>query len=283
LYLLVGVLSALALITLYLSLNVLNEQHLAVSRAIFSNPFVLTGLAVYLGFFAVLNSFLLQINRKFGPGNLWKFITGQYHHPRDEYRLFMFLDLQSSTTIAEQLGHNRYSQLIQHCFHDLTDLVIRYQAEIYQYVGDEVVLTWTSKKALRQQNFIRLFFAYHQKLHRRRQHYLDQFGVVPKFKAGVEMGTVTVAEVGEIKREIAYHGDVLNTAARIQERCNEWKQTLLVSETVAAQLSDQREFALPLMGELQLRGKVRQIGIYAVSPVQRPVTHGSEREQQPIP
>jgi len=33
-----------------------------------------------------------------------------------------------------------------------------------------------------------------------------------------------VAEVGEIKTEIAYHGDTINTAARIQEQCNVLKQ-----------------------------------------------------------
>ena len=47
----------------------------------------------------------------------------------------MFLDLVGSTKIAERLGHKTYSRFIRHCFHDLTDIVLRYKAEIYQYVG----------------------------------------------------------------------------------------------------------------------------------------------------
>ena len=40
---------------------------------------------------------------------------------------------------------------------------------------------------------------------------------------------VTVVEVGDIKREIVYHRDKLNTAARIQEICNEFDSNLLIS------------------------------------------------------
>ncbi|HTM93239.1 MAG TPA: hypothetical protein VL095_12520, partial [Flavisolibacter sp.] len=48
--------------------------------------------------------FSLQINHLLGEGVLWKFISGKYHQPREEERIFMFLDMKSSTTIAEQLG-----------------------------------------------------------------------------------------------------------------------------------------------------------------------------------
>ncbi|WP_219011061.1 hypothetical protein [Aquimarina litoralis] len=47
----------------------------------------------------------------------------------------MFLDLNSSTSIAEKIGHMKYSQLIQDCF-DQLDMTEDFGAEIYQYVGD---------------------------------------------------------------------------------------------------------------------------------------------------
>lgn len=49
----------------------------------------------------------------------------------------------------------------------------------------------------------------------------------PEFKAGLSLGLVTVAEVGELKTEFAYHGDVLNTAARIEGYCIEFNKPLL--------------------------------------------------------
>lgn len=72
-------------------------------------------------------NFFLQMNRKIGPGNMIKLLLGRYHKPHDENRIFMFLDLKSSTTIAEKLGHRIYSQFIRDCFQDLTDSLLRYK------------------------------------------------------------------------------------------------------------------------------------------------------------
>ncbi|MCB0535829.1 MAG: hypothetical protein KDD14_26735, partial [Saprospiraceae bacterium] len=90
---------------------------------------------------SILISFIRQMNYKFGPGMLWNMLAGKYHKPREEERIFMFLDLKSSTTIAEQLGHIHFSRFIQDCFFDLTEVVLRHKVDIYQYVGDEAVLS----------------------------------------------------------------------------------------------------------------------------------------------
>ena len=147
-------------------------------------------------------NFILQVNRKFGQGNLLKLIFGKYHTPKDENHVFMFMDLQGSTAIAERLGHNKYSQLMQNCFHDLTDIVLKYRASIYQYVGDEVVLTWDMIKGLQNLNCIKAYFAFERKLKDREKFYLKNFNTTPFFKCGIDCGEVTVAEIGEIKREI---------------------------------------------------------------------------------
>ncbi|MBK7107553.1 MAG: hypothetical protein IPH62_19990 [Ignavibacteriae bacterium] len=60
---------------------------------------------VYMLIWAIqvsVTQFMLQVRDKFGQGILWKFITGKYLHPRQEERIFMFLDLKSATTIAEK-------------------------------------------------------------------------------------------------------------------------------------------------------------------------------------
>ena len=43
-------------------------------------------------------------------------MTGYYQKPKEESKIFMFLDLQSSSKIAELLGHEKYSDFIQDCF-----------------------------------------------------------------------------------------------------------------------------------------------------------------------
>ena len=67
-------------------------------------------------FSILLMTFMVQVNRKFGPGNMRKMIMGKYYKPLDEFRIFLFLDLKNSTSIAETLGHNMYSKFIQNCY-----------------------------------------------------------------------------------------------------------------------------------------------------------------------
>ena len=76
---------------------------------------------------------------------------------------------------------------------------------------------------------------------------------------------VTAVEVGEIKREIAYHGDTINTAARIQALCNQYGKDLLISETIAELLTDAEKQKIESIGLMSLRGKENQIRLYAVS------------------
>ncbi len=214
---------------------------------------------------AVFSSlFILQVSDKFGQGVLVNFLLGKYHQPKEEERIFMFMDLKSSTTYAEKLGHIKYSRLIQDCFFDVNELVDKYDAQIYQYVGDEVVLTWEMNKGVNKSNCINIFFEYDNLFNRKREYYYNKYGMLPEFKAGLNSGFVTVAEVGELKKELAYHGDVLNTAARIQAKCNHFQKQLLISETLKNSLEDQDKFTFDFVDNVKLKGKEISINIYDV-------------------
>lgn len=219
---------------------------------------------VYFFFVILTLNFILQVIRKFGFKDLLSMITGKYHKPGQERRIFLFLDMRDSTGNAERLGHYNYSRLIQSCIHDLTDLIIRYKAEVYQYVGDEVVLSWTLASGIKDNNFINLFYAYEQRLHDRKDYYLKNYDVFPEFKAGADEGVITITEVGEIKREIAYHGDVLHTAARLEKLCNQLKQNLLITENLHDEVSKINAFNYEVMGTFKLRGKKKDDQVYGV-------------------
>jgi adenylate cyclase len=205
---------------------------------------------------------LRQVNLFLGTNNFWKLLRGRFYTPREEERVFMFLDLQSSTKHAENLGHIKYSKMIQDCFNDL-GIVIENEAEIYQYVGDEAILTWKLKDGLSDQNCLNAYFNFKLRLDNRKEHYLQNYDCIPHFKAGMNAGIVTVAEVGKFKKEIAYHGDTINTAARIQGKCNELKQELLISENLKSKLSTSG-FVFDKLGHIELNGKERQTLLYAV-------------------
>ena len=223
--------------------------------------------AILMFFYAILVNIGIdlwrQVNLLLGKGNLLKFIKGDFYSPRVENRVFMFIDLKNSTTIAEELGHIRYSQFIQDCFFDL-HVVEAYGAEVYQYVGDEVVLSWHVNANMDYSKCLHAFWAFEDKLRLREKDYMKKFGITPTFKAGLHLGEVTAAEVGEIKREIAYHGDTMNVAARIQEKCNEFESSLLVSEHFLSKVKINGYFTANLKGEELLRGKAKTVQIYAL-------------------
>jgi adenylate cyclase len=219
---------------------------------------------VYLWVVSMVISLIKQVNLKFGPGNLAKFMLGTYHHPRVEERIFMFVDMKSSTTHAERLGHIRYSELIQDCFYDLTDVVIERKVEVYHYVGDEAILTWRVREGLDDANCLNAFFDFERVLYARSNYYTKKYGFSPEFKAGVNIGLATIAEVGEIKRELHFHGDVLNTAARLQGECNHYNKKVLISEDLRSRFSNYPDLNFELIGDIILKGKERKLSIYSV-------------------
>ena len=219
---------------------------------------------VYLWVVSMVISLIKQVNLKLGPGNLVRFMLGTYQHPRVEERIFMFLDMKSSTTHAERLGHIKYSELIQDSFYDLTDVVIERKVEVYHYVGDEAILTWRVAEGLDDANCLNAFFDFEKVLYAKSNYYTKKYGFSPEFKAGVNIGLATIAEVGEIKREIHFHGDVLNTASRLQSECNHYNKNLLISEELRGRFSYYPDLIFELIGDIILKGKQKKVNIYSV-------------------
>ena len=207
--------------------------------------------------------FTLLVNDKYGPGELKKFLLGKYFYPKSEKRIFMFLDLKGSTSIAERLGEHKYFSFIQKVFKDVTPVLLETKGEIYQYVGDEIVITWKIENGIKDSNCIRCFQNIKKLLTDLAPLYEKQFGVVPEFKAGLHAGKAIVGEVGVIKRDIAYSGDVLNTAARIQSKCNELGASLLFSEDILC-LFPEAHFPSNFIGKVKLRGKSEAINLYSL-------------------
>ena len=213
------------------------------------------------GLLVSATQFMLQVNDKFGQGVLVKFLTGKYYKPREEERVFMFLDLKSSTSIAENIENRDFFELLREIYYDITEPIISNLGEIYQYVGDEVVVTWSLEKGLQNNNCINCFFNIKKKLGGKNAHYKERYGIVPSFKAGLHVGKAIVGELGVIKKDIVYSGDVLNTTSRIQGLCNYHGVEILISSALIQRLSFEGEFVNVPLGEIHLRGKKNTISL----------------------
>lgn len=221
-------------------------------------------LMVYYFFMTLIINFVNQVNKKYGPGVLAPLLLGRYRDPKEEERIFMFMDLKSSTSLAEQLGHLKYSTFIRDSFADINKMLFSFRAQVYQYVGDEVVVSWPALQGMENHICIRFYFACKKQFESREEYYRSNYGRLPEFKAGIHMGTVTAVEIGEIKRDIAYHGDTLNTAARIQGVCNDYKKDLIISEYLLSKMGTHPRMDVEMLGMILLRGKTKKIGIMSV-------------------
>lgn len=220
---------------------------------------------------AGFTEFLLHINDKFGQGILWNFIKGYYHKPREETRIFMFVDLASSTSIAEKLDNEKYHHLLNDFYADITDSIVYNKGEIYQYVGDEIVISWKLEAGVSNNHCLKCFFDMRKTITGLREKYMSRYGLVPDFKAGLHYGRVIAGEIGIIKRDITFSGDVLNTTSRIQGKCNEYHVKILSSDELLELLSFNNQYQRIPIGDIELKGKESKVALSTVNSLQSTV------------
>ncbi|THV59572.1 adenylate/guanylate cyclase domain-containing protein [Flagellimonas alvinocaridis] len=246
------------------------EEHLLSKTVLhsvemFINSFAFWSVVVYIAFGLIMAMLFSELSSYLGGNVFLNFLFGKYHTPKREGRIFMFLDMKSSTTIAEELGHSKYFELLKSCYADMSSPILETSGEIYQYVGDEVVVTWPEKLGLYNNNCIACFYKISEALEKKRNRYKKEFNFFPTFKAGYHIGLVTTGEIGVLKKEIIYTGDVLNTASRIQAECNAYGTQILISDALADQLQRQEQsYRFVPMDYLKLRGKKEQIQLVTI-------------------
>jgi adenylate cyclase len=234
----------------------------------FLTNYAMIGIMLYIAVTIVITQFYSEFSDSIGQVTLSNFFWGTYHRPVEEERIFMFLDMKSSTTIAEKLGHVEYFEMLKEYFFDLSGAVIDYAGTIYQYAGDEMIVCWKLNDGLKNNNSIECFFAMKRVLEKETEKYNSKFGFLPGFKAGVHFGKVTAGEIGSLKKEIIFTGDVLNTSARIQGLCNHFDTELLVSADLAKILQLPSKYAISSLGEHLLKGRITPMEIFAITSVE---------------
>jgi len=220
---------------------------------------VLFAVAVALAF-----NFVLDISRLLGQNVLINFVTGRYHRPRLEERVFLFIDMQGSTTLAERLGELAFHRLVNRFVIDLTEPIVAASGEIHRYVGDELIATWKLADGVADAHCVRACFDALDRLAALAPDYVREFGSAVNCRAGIHCGPVVTGEMGSIKREIVFLGDTVNTTARIQEMCRTTGHRVLASAALIDRMELPPEIAKRSLGDLRLRGKEHDVVLYAL-------------------
>lgn len=213
-------------------------------------------LSIFFNFYSIVTTII-------GKNILGKLFLGMYRNPSETDRIFMFLDITSSTSIAEKIGHLKFLSLVNDFFYDIIEPIRETKGEIYKYVGDEVIITWKSSEGIHNGNCVRCFFLIDDKIGQKAEYYSRKYGIVPGFKAGMHGGLVVTGEIGFTKREIAFMGDVVNTTARIEEACKTFGKRFIISEYLVQKIGSIPGIKFTHVGNVKLRGKEVDLNLFA--------------------
>lgn len=223
----------------------------------------LTAVIITLTFVFSVN-FVRMISRKMGQGMLISYILGTYYTPVHQTRIFMFVNLVESKKIVPELGSHGLHSFLNDLFYDLTVPIVRNSGIIYEYIEDLIVISWAMDKGLKNACCIRVFFDIQNTLNVNKEKYLEKYGFVPHVQAGLHTGSVVRAEIGEVKTQIVFHGDTMNTTARILGKCGELKVGLLASDQLIRMVGLPRIYNKESVGDIELRGKQEDIKLFEI-------------------
>jgi adenylate cyclase len=208
-------------------------------------------------------NFIMQINRKLGQGIIFNVITGRFVKPVKQDRIFMFIKINGAGSVLEKLGRFRFNAFINDFIYDITEPILMYSGEIYEYVDDMIVVTWKQRKGLSNSNCIRTFFEAKEQLRENREHYLVNYDCFPTINAACHCGQVIRGEVGFVKSTIVFTGDVMNTTSRILDQCQPDK-SLLISGALMDHITLPPIYLKEFCGEFIPKGKNNSIQLHTI-------------------
>lgn len=224
------------------------------------------GLVLTVGALVTLLLVLLrQASQLVGEGTFRAIVRGRYRRARAEERFFLFIDIVGSTPVAEKLGALSVHRYLNRIFQETSDPVDDHGGEVYQYVGDEIVVTWLVPDGRKAAKPLACYFAIEAALAAAAPEFEREFGTVPKLRAALHAGEVVTGEAGGSRRAIVFHGDVMNATSRIENLTRTLGHAFLVSEDALARLEGKDAYAVTDLGLQELRGREAPLRVYAVA------------------
>ena len=187
--------------------------------------------------------------------------------PQTEERGFIFMDLDNSTAIAETLKHQQYSNFLKDTFSMLGEILEKVDGlEVYQYVGDEAVLSWELSNEEVNNTILGILPIFLNKLFESKEYFKTTYGIGPSFKCAIHGGEVTKTFLGKYQKQTVFHGDVLNTTSRILGMCHHYQTCVLVSEFVFQKVQ-QGIYAdtFKNLGAINIQGKSQEISLHKMN------------------
>lgn len=220
-------------------------------------PFVIPNIIAY----SIIGIVVMRVVHFVGIETLFHLTIGTYHRPVIEQKVLMFLDINNSTGLAEELGALKIKALVGKFLFDVAKPITDHGGDIYLYKGDGLIAIWDWQEAVQGDKILRAIDAVFAAVRREEPRYLAQFGVVPRFRIGVHGGDVVVSEQGDTKRSIGIYGSTINIASHMEEAAKAHGVACAISGEVALALSGAAGWLRPI-GADKIKGIAVEIPIF---------------------
>lgn len=208
---------------------------------------------------------VVQVEELMGRRMFLGALLGRYEKPKAEERVVLTMDLVRSTTLAERMGDVHYFRFLNYTYSLMTDAILRNEADVHKYVGDEVIFTWPMRVGVRYENCLDLYFDIMERIKAHENNLKREFGVVPEYRAAVHGGRVISAEIGHTKRSLELSGDVMNSVSRMLGLAKDMKVGLLASTELLDRIPNAKErFNIGPQRSVPVKGRRREVSVHVV-------------------
>jgi adenylate cyclase len=223
--------------------------------------------AVVFAFIAsVLVNFTRVISFKIGRGVLIDFILGVYQKPRLVERVFLLLQITNANQLLKEYTLESYHNFLNKIYKEIAIAAMYNGGYVYEYVDNQIILYWKAPKRGWQSHLFPCYNAILAVMKNNEAYFNKAYNLVPKLVCVAHGGEVVQAEIGELKTEIVFHGDVLNTVGRMMQVAIERGKVLVISEYVQQHIINKEESVqINSIGQIALRGKQQPVDLFSIT------------------
>ncbi|MBA2654067.1 MAG: AAA family ATPase [Gammaproteobacteria bacterium] len=172
----------------------------------------------------------------------------------------LFCDIRGFTSISETLTPSEVFKLINEFLGCLEPVISKQGGFIDKYIGDAIMAIFNSADSA-VSAAIGMIKALGTLNRKRKEKNLAPL----KIGIGINTGELMLGIIGTTKRmDSSVIGDTVNIAARIEELTKHYKACILISEETRLNLIHPESFTLKLVGETEIRGKLKSVKLWLV-------------------
>jgi class 3 adenylate cyclase/tetratricopeptide (TPR) repeat protein len=175
----------------------------------------------------------------------------------------LFCDVRGSTSMAEGLDPEEWTDVMNAAYEHLIPPVYRYEGTVARLMGDAILAFFGAPTAHEDdpQRAVMAGLEIVASIGLFRERLARERGLDLNVRVGINTGPVVVGEVGsELRREYSAMGDAVNVAARMEQTAE--PGTVQITEDTYRLVADL--FDVDPLGEVELKGKRRPVLSYRV-------------------